>query len=768
MISSEKITIVITNFITKMKKYFNYAFAGAIALLGAVGFTSCSSNEDAADVNPNFNPETNEVYTNLVFNVSTSNQATTRQSSSATQATTSETFRGINNAALFTYKLGTDADGKHLAAAAVADKYIDLGTPLASGTITADKSHRVLEMSLPINTNTMLFYGKAPEGTASSAEATKGYSAYDLYGHLDDYTLASSTGENAGKDISTANFELGKRMTAANKTKYDEIKKLLGGVLTCIINTKIADGDHVALDAEHYGVAVAANEYPDVVTWANYANANGTSPVETTHELYSLEVKLAEVYKALTTIQTSQGELRAGYGTAILHTIEDVWSVINSVQCATPFSKGEAVAKKLAELIHEEISLYFEATVPKTGDNKGGAVTDVNFRTVSTMVSAFNSDALWPTATAGSHPNVAVDGIGSEDLSKFPMAYAVPSGAAHYDWDGTKKIFEYVTDYNTSSVGNAGGFTVESYLYPAELLYFGNSPLRVSGTEHKEPTYPNGVNNWMDNTKWSGWDNNSHVVSTTRSVAMRNNINYGSALLKTTIGYKSATLKDNNHAIQKAKDPSIGNNDEPDKEITVDATSFQLVGLVIGGQYKKVGWDFTPKTTDNTQGYIYDKAIPDGANVIPGSVDTPSSPNYTLVFDNYKAGDGGQDVVYVALELKNNTGQDFYGKHSLIRNGDSFYLVGKLDPTNIAWDDLGQLSTDHPLPPYNADGSSKEIVRVFMQDFMTTANFWFNETSLHEALLTVPDLRHSSLTLGLSVDMNWSTGITFDDVILGQ
>ena len=751
-----------------MKKLFNYALIGAIALTGSTMLTSCSSSDDAAaeNNNPNYDPVTQTVYAQFVFNVSTGNQATTRQSSSATQATTSETFRGINNAALFTYKL--NADGKHLAEAAVANKYIDLGSPLASGTITAAESHRVMEMSLPINTNTMLFYGKAPEGTASSAEATKGYSAYDLYGHLDDYTLASSTGENAGKDISTANFELGKRMTAANKAKYDEIKKLLGGVLTCIINTKIADGNHVALDAEHYGVAVAANEYPDVVTWADYANANGKSPVETTHELYALEVKLAEVYKALTTIQTSQGELRAGYGTAILHTIEDVWSVINSVQCATPFSKGEAVAKKLAELIHEEISLYFNGTVPKTGANKGGAVTDVNFRTVSTMVSTFNSDASWPTTTAGTHPTV--DGIGNEDLSKFPMAYAVPSGAAHYDWKSDKKIFEYVTDYNTSSVGGASGFTVESYYYPAELLYFGNSPLRVSDTEHKEPTYPNGVNNWKTDGSWStDWVKDSHVVSTTRSVAMRNNINYGSALLKTTVGYKSATLKDNNHAIQLAKDPTISSTDEPDKEITVNATSFQLVGLVIGGQYKKVGWDFTPKTTDNTQGYIYDKAIPDGANVIPGSVDTPSNPNYTLVFDNYKAGEpaANQDKVYIALELKNNTGQDFYGKHSLIRAGDSFYLVGKLDPTAIS-SSLGQLSTDHPLPPYNSDGSSIQTVRVFMQDFMTTANFWFNETSLHEALLTVPDLRHSSLTLGLSVDMNWSTGITFNNVILGQ
>ena len=754
-----------------MKKYFNFALLSAIALIGAGVFTACSSESgiDLGDnnTNPNYDPVDQSVYAQFVFNVSTGNQATTRQSSAATQATTSETFRGINNAALFTYKL-TD-DGKHLAAAAVANKFIDLGSPLASGTIKADNSHRVLEMSLPINTNTMLFYGKAPEGTASSGEVEKGYSAYDLYGHLDDYTLASSTGENAGKDISTANFELGKRMTAENLTKYNQIKTLLGGVLTCIINTKIAGTDHVALDAEHYGVAVATGDYPATVTWADYANTNGTSPVETTHELYALEVKLAEVYKALTNIQAAQGELRAGYGTAILHTIEDVWSVINSVQCATPFSKGEAVAKKLAELIHVEINKYFNGTVPMTGDNKGGAVTGVAFKPVSTMVTAFNADGLWPTATAGTHPTV--DGIGSEDLSKFPTAYAVPSGAAHYDWKSTEKMFEYVTNYNTSSVGGGSGFTVESYYYPAELLYFGNSPLRVSGTEHKEPTYPNGVGNWMTDGSWSSdWVKDSHVVSTTRSVAMRNNINYGSALLKTTVGYKSATLKDNNHDIQKAKDSSIGDTDEPDKVITVDATSFQLVGIVIGGQYKKVGWDFTPKTTGNTQGYIYDKAIPDGANVIPAYNETTpaaSAPNYTLVFDNYKAEDP-QDKVYVALELKNNTGQDFYGKHNLIRNGDSFYLVGKLDPTTITWDNLGQLSTDHPLPPYNADGTSKEIVRVFMQDFMTTANFWFNETSLHEALLTVPDLRHSSLTLGLSVDLNWSTGINFDNVILGQ
>ena len=54
-----------------------------------------------------------------------------------------------------------------------------------------------------------------------------------------------------------------------------------------------------------------------------------------------------------------------------------------------------------------------------------------------------------------------------------------------------------------------------------------------------------------------------------------------------------------------------------------------------------------------------------------------------------------------------------------------------------------------------------------MQDYMTSANFVIGENSLKHAYLTVPDLRYSSLTLGLSVDIQWSTGLDFGDVVLG-
>ena len=88
-----------------MKKKLLFAFVGAIALSGAVGVTSCSSDKDVAEPNPGFNSETGEVPVNFVFNVATSNEASTRMSSANTQASLTETFRGINNATLMTFLL---------------------------------------------------------------------------------------------------------------------------------------------------------------------------------------------------------------------------------------------------------------------------------------------------------------------------------------------------------------------------------------------------------------------------------------------------------------------------------------------------------------------------------------------------------------------------------------------------------------------------------------------------------------------------------------
>ena len=729
-----------------MKKQLFFAFMSTIVFMGTGVISSCSSGDSIAEQqedNPNYNPVTGEVLTKFVFNIATGN--TTRQSSAATQASSSDPFRGINSAVLLSFKQ-TD-DGKHIYASGTADKRYDLQSIMSPGTISSTTSNRVIETSLPLNTNSLLFYGKATEPTTAN---------YEAYGHLDDFTIADPA--STGLDVSKTNIEVASRING-NLENFQKIEDLLGGILTCIMYSNLAGTHHTDVTYDSNPVI-----YPDIY-WYSYANAEGKSPVSPTKDLFPLEVKLATVYKEMTNIRADEGELRSGCAHNLIYTIQAMWSVINEIRCAIPFCAEEAVAKALAIHIHNRLGQYFNGTAPDTG----AQVTGVSIKTATDqLITYFLTDTAWPPSPADSRPaEDYFSDIKNVNLNLFPEElYHVPAGSAHYLFDNVKKVFYYQQDYNTSAVGGKGGFNVASYYYPAELAYFGNSPIRTSSTQVRPNEYPNGVGNWTNDESWSSNWAGTHVVSSTQAVAMKNNINYGTSLLQTTVGYGAAVLQDNNHAIQKYKDPDISETDEPNKVITVTATSFQLKGVIIGGQSKKVGWNYLPKVvTDpetNPVGYVYDNTI-----VTPGIPATGSSaPNYTLVFDNYNASptDGKQDKVYVALELINNTGQDFFGEYGLIRNGGTFYLIGELDPTDKEpkW-----ANSDHPLPPYNADGTTNKVSRVFIQDYMTKANFVIGPTSLQHAYLTVPDLRYSSLTLGLSVDLNWETGIDFGNVILG-
>ena len=726
-----------------MKKYFSYALSGAIALVSMYVFTACSSSDDTLaeqpkETNPNYNPDTGEVLTKFVFNVATGN--TTRQTSAATQATSSDVFRGINSAVLLSFKQADDS--KHISVATDADKRFDLESIMSSGSIDQTNSHRVIETSLPLNTNSLIFYGKAIQPTPAD---------YEAYGHLEDFTIADPTA--TGLDMSKTNIELASRING-NLDNFQKIGNLLGGILTCIMHSNL-DGDHKSA-VTFQGNPVA---YPDGIYWSSYANPGGTSPVTPAHDLFALEKKLADVYKEMTNIRDTEGELRGGCAHSLIYTIQAIWSVINEIRAAQPFCKEEAVAQALANHIHNRIGNYFNGTVPTTG----AEVTGVSIKTATDqIISAFAADTAWPTE-AGTKPS-SFASISGLNLNQYPEEmYHLPAGAAHYKFDSTKQQFIYQQDYNTSAVGG-GTFNVASYYYPAELCYFGNSPIRTSSAQVRPADYPNGVSTWKNNASWNSNWNGTHVISSTQAVAMKNNINYGTSLLKTTVQYGAATIYDNNHNIQKYKDSSISDASEPNKQITVSGTSFQLKGILIGGQSKKVGWNYLPKAVTapetNPVGYVYDNVLTSTSIPATGT----SAANYTLVFDNFNATAAAQDKVYVALELINNTDQDFYGEHGLIRKGGTFYLIGELNPAGKAptWAD-----SDHPLPPYNADGTTNKVSRVFIQDYMTSVNFTIGEYSLQHAYLTVPDLRYSALTLGLSVDMNWETGIDFGDIVVG-
>ena len=756
-----------------MKKYFpidlwslctfrskNFALLSAIALTGPISFTACSSSDEVVkeETNPNFDPDKNEVTTQFVFNVANGSDAITRQSADATQASSAlaaNKFRGIEDSYIMCAKV--TGDGNYLATATTVDKAINMARVAAAGTLSNDKSRRVLEMSLPLNTNTMLFYGRAVKDGDTHA-------AHNTYGHLDNYTVAA--------DLSTVNFQLGKRLeTAAEKTQFQEVQKLLAAVLSCVMETNRGDAAATATDAPAEGIASYGFDLPASLKpnmkWSAYNLTTSPADGGTARQL---EIKLAKCYKELTTVQ--EAELRNASGYALKESVKNLWSIVNSVRCATPTDQPEALAKYMAQRIHEELNKYFTAeTVP----TNGGSVTGVAFKKAESLINEFSTDAYWPSSTAGTKPGSStfsnISGYTSTNMGQFPEQFNLPQGSTHVKFDNTKKTFYYVEDYNSSAVGS-GKFTVDDYYYPAELCYFGNSPIRVSNTEHVETDYPVSVSLWNTEatTSWPSDWKVGHVQSSTRSVAMKNDINYGSSLLKTTIKYDVTALKDNNAAIQQ-RDYGVT---EADKTINVDGTSFKLVGVIVGDQWPKVGWNFLPKTTDPgnadyRKGYVYDKAITNNG-VIPAT--GTSEPNYTVVFDNYidmtsTDTDNKQPKVYIALELQNNTGVDFFGKDNLITNGSNFYLIGELDPLGKTGPDL---PTYHALPPYDAHAvgdATKTVPRVFIQDHMTTANFKIGVNSLKYAYLTVPDLRSSSVTLGLSVDLQWSTGLDFNEILLG-
>jgi hypothetical protein len=78
-------------------------------------------------------------------------------------------------------------------------------------------------------------------------------------------------------------------------------------------------------------------------------------------------------------------------------------------------------------------------------------------------------------------------------------------------------------------------------------------------------------------------------------------------------------------------------------------------------------------------------------------------------------------------------------------------------------------TTDQATAAGDATLDSKTIKerRVFMQDYMTDVTFVLTENSLKYALVAVPDLRSTQISLGLSVDLHWSEGLKFGEVNVG-
>ncbi len=718
-----------------MKKNLMFAMIGAIALTGAVGLTSCSSSDDvAADVNPNYNPETNEVNVQFVLNVAANTgDNTTRQGAATVQK--NNNFRGLKDAKLIALKTGNPAwlapfDGSSSTSMGV--KTFELGTLYTSSQIpTPDaqnpgsRSNRILQLSLPTGMDAMLVYARA---------------------------IQSGVTEEDGKvemDVTTApentTFSLQSRL-GQNGTTYQHVLDLSVTIFNFIMDARISD---VAAGA---GEEIKGYKNVAAITGFTWRSLGDTKAI--VDGLTGLPEILGKDYLAITTLTdltagpaTTQtpNEYRAGSSEAVRHLIYHIYTDCIGILGATATTDEEYAAQLLAKQIKGRIDNYF--TSP---DNE----TSIAFKSVTATGTGSLQNNL-NTDLSIADFNTRFSGVTDVYMAGFPSSFGLPDGVALMTIDNDDNFTYEITNTTTLLDGMTD---VSKYMYPAELLYFDNSALRCNTASVPANEYPDGYNTWDADT-WTGWtvgNPGGIVSSSTRSVAVKNNINYGVAMLKTAVQLDGTSFNDNRNAFT----------GEANQALTESQVGgFKLTGVLVGGQNYQMGWNYlakAPNTATNWNYVVYDNKI-ENNGTIPTTV---GGENYTLLFDNYNSTDATQSDVLVALEFENN-GVAFYGEHNLIPVGGKFYLVGKLELGSNTIN-TNQWDQYYPVPPYTNEGASQKITRIFIQDFMTSATFKIGANSLQKAFNTIPDLRSTQTSLGLSVNLEWKQGLVFDSVLLGH
>ena len=310
-------------------------------------------------------------------------------------------------------------------------------------------------------------------------------------------------------------------------------------------------------------------------------------------------------------------------------------------------------------------------------------------------------------------------------LNGYPEDNNLPDGAATLKWNGS--AFTATTDKSVLDDGTSIA-AMSSYVYPANLWYFVNTKIKTDNAERngdyvKGTSWENILNNYSND--------NASVQASTRSIALKKQIQYAVGRLDTKVTLASTKLKDHTGAV-----------------VTPSPDGFPVKSILVGGQ-KAVDWQFQAMSADGaTQYTIYDKNVPSDMAAKTGG----SAVNHTLVLETI-----ANQPAYMVVELENNTGKDFAGHNGdIIKAGANFYMVAKLDPTN------GEVTQP-------TQSGSVKLTKVFQQDYTTVANLTIMENSdtnhdkgLGAAYNVIPDLRTPALSIGMSVDLNWQSGLTFN------
>ena len=427
-------------------------------------------------------------------------------------------------------------------------------------------------------------------------------------------------------------------------------------------------------------------------------------------------------------------------------TLNDISFSLTDITTATVDAQATAIAGYLTNIAKataggETMLTYF----PNFTNLKAGSYTSMKAVVQAVYTSLYNntdalSTAIKTAILAGYTPSgasaktitVVENGTtpGKLDFTSeytYPRNLYLPDGAAHINWNTSTNAFDVVI---TNDVG-LNISAINDYTYPAALYYYGLSniwavPAPMSGYYNDDKSWADIVKDYTDRT-----DESEMVQSTTRSIAIRDEVQYAVGRLDVTVQSNGGTgeLADNSGSNTKIQ---LGTN----------GANFPITGILVGNQ-KAVKYNFETNTSAAAK-TIYDSQMPTGATLYPGS---PTVKTHTLVLQTVDANsnDDTNANVPIAIEFENAGNQIIVGKgNELIYPGTRFYLIGTLRPY------------ENETQKYV--GTETPIKKAFVQDYITTANFTVE--SFKNAYHTLPDLRTPSLEIGLSVDLTWKSGIT--------
>lgn len=285
----------------------------------------------------------------------------------------------------------------------------------------------------------------------------------------------------------------------------------------------------------------------------------------------------------------------------------------------------------------------------------------------------------------------------------YPQNVGLPDGAAQVKWTGA--AFDYI---NSSNVGSLAYTSMANFVYPASLYYTTNTAIKTS-TSRLADKYGTDWKTCLELYNGGG----TSVEANTQSVALVNQIQYAVGRFDVAAKFSASSINDN-----------VGESIAVTDSITLD-------GILIGGQ-KNADWQFAPLASSEEY-TIYDASV---TSTKLGTADIASK----IMAQSLALPTAAATPVNFALELTNNTGNEFTGIDGIVPAGAKFYLVGQLVPQ-----------------------AEKAGNQVFAKAYNTKANVTIS--SLAHAYNCIPDLKNPELELGLSVNLEWTEGLVQDITI---